>query len=119
MSSNTPTRYLEQRITGRRYVWTELLAVRSDMSEVGADSTPVITLPEDRPATGLEPEAPPPADDPLDERTIADLQRARILAFEDKAALEAYGRTFSVELKRSKSLQNMQNDLLTALGLND
>lgn len=113
-------RYLLQGKTGKILAYTDALAQRSDMTEVTEDIAHAIRAnrpmpvqqvanPEEaRQQHQLPPEDEPPAD-------LNDVDT--VMAFDDKIALEEWARGKGIELDRRKSLANLKQEVLTALGI--
>lgn len=114
-------RFLLQSKTGKILAYTPDLAKRTDMTEVSEEIANAIRASKPLP---VQPQAPAPNDSkpsgqlPPEEQPPADLNDAdTVLAFDDKTALEEWARGKGIELDRRKSLANLKQEVLTALGI--
>jgi hypothetical protein len=114
-------RYLLQGKTGKVLAYTDALAKRTDMTEVTAEIANAIRANKPMPVQAQAPdpdEAKPSGQVPAEDQTPVGLSDVdTIMAFDDKTALEEWARAKGIELDRRKSLANLKQETLTALGI--
>lgn len=114
-------RFLLQGKTGKVLAYTPELAKRPDMAEI--DEAVANAIRGNKPLP-VQAQAPAPSEPkpsgqlPPEDQPPADLNDAdTVLAFDDKVALEEWARAKGIELDRRKSLANLKQEVLTALGI--
>jgi len=112
-------RYLLQGKTGKVLAYTDELAKRPDMAEITKEVADAIRANKPMPVQAQAPsEAKPSGQLPPEDQTPTDLSDAdTVMAFDDKVALEEWARGKGIELDRRKSLANLKQEVLTALGI--
>lgn len=114
-------RFLLQGKTGKVLAYTDELAKRTDMAEITKEVADAIRANKPMPVQAQAPapsEAKPSGQLPPEDQTPTDLSDAdTVMAFDDKVALEEWARGKGIELDRRKSLANLKQEVLTALGI--